>query len=321
IEAGINGSRFSTVSGTDSSNHAIFGGFYKVVPCIRLFLPQAPLSTETIELEGKVYLIGEKSFDSYVPKSTDSLYYPVTGKYRFRYLNQLTLSIQDGRALYPYAVNVQVQQAASFYRLNFNLHYFFNYAAAGGLAVRVFGAKFGYLGARNPAEDLTRFEPKLTAVRGSEDYTYGNYFVGRNDFQGLASQQIMMRDGDLKLRTDLFQGLQGRSDDWVAAINFRSTLPGQIVPAWLPLRLFLDVGTYAQAWSENPPTSHFLYVGGFELDLFQDVLRVYAPLVYSNDFSRQLKTVPGENGFFHKVSFSIDFQNLPFRKWLGYTPF
>ncbi|HLI93722.1 MAG TPA: M1 family metallopeptidase, partial [Puia sp.] len=143
VEAGINGSRFSTLSGTDSSNHAIFGGSYKVVPYIRLFLPRAPLSTETIELEGKAYLIGEKTFDNYLLKSTDSLYYPVSGKYRFRYLNQLTLSIRDERVLYPYAVNVQVQQSASFYRFNVDLHYFFNYAATGGLAVRLFGAKFG----------------------------------------------------------------------------------------------------------------------------------------------------------------------------------
>ena len=68
-------------------------------------------------------------------------------------------------------------------------------------------------------------------------------------------------------------------------------------------------------------TSHFLYTGGFELDFFHDVLRIYAPVVYSSDFSSQLKTVPGQSGFFHTISFSIDAQNLPFRKWFGYTPF
>jgi len=322
IEAGINGSRFSTISGTDSNSHAIFGGFYKIAPYFRVFFPQpSPLSTRTVELEGKVYLIGEKGFPNYVQKSTDSLYYPVAGKYDFRYLNQLTFTIRDTRVLYPYTINLQLQQAAPFYRVNLAIHYFFNYETSGGLDVRLFGAKFGYLGARDPAQDLTPYEPKLTAVRGSEDYTYDNYFVGRNDFNGLASQQIMLRDGDLKLRTDLFQGLQGRSDNWIASVNLNSTLPSQIVPDWLPLHVFLDLGTYAQAWSDNPPTSHFLYVGGLELDLLHNVLRIYAPLVYSSDFSSQLKTVPGQNGFFQKVSFSIDFQQIPFHKWLGYTPF
>ncbi|HET6255482.1 MAG TPA: M1 family metallopeptidase [Puia sp.] len=322
IEAGINALRFSTISGTDSNSHAIFGGFYKIVPYVRFFFPPPSVGgTRETSLEAKVYLIGEKSFDNYVLKSADSLYYPTVGKYDFRYLNQLTFTIRDRRVLYPYSVNLQIQQAADFYRVNLDIRYFFNYATAGGLDVRLFGAKFGYLGARNPALDLSPFEPKLTAVRGSEDYTYDNYFIGRNDFNGLASQQIMSRDGDLKLRTDLFQGLQGRSDNWVAAVNLKSTLPPQVVPDWLPLRLFLDVGTYAQAWSDNPPTGHFLYAGGIELDLLHNVLCIYAPLIYSSDFSNQLKTVPGQNGFFQKVSFSIDFQQIPFRKWFGYTPF
>lgn len=322
IEAGINGSRFSTLSGIDSNHHAIFGGFYKVVPYFRLFFPRPSIaSTRETSLEGKVYLIGEKSFDNYVLKSTDSLYYPVAGKYAFRYLTQLTFSIRDPRILYPYSVHGQIQQAAQWYRINLGVNYFFNYENTGGLSVRLFGAKFGYLGTRNPATDLSSFEPKLTAVRGSEDYTYDNYFIGRNDFNGLASQQIMMRDGNLKLRTDLFQGLQGRSDNWVAAVNLNSTLPPQVIPPWLPLHLFLDLGTYADAWSDNPPTSHFLYVGGAELDLFRHVLRIYAPLIYSSDFSHQLKTVPDQNGFFQKLSFSLDFQQVPFRKWFGYTPF
>ena len=322
IEAGVNVSRFSTLSGADSNNHQIFGGFYKVVPYVRLYFPRSsPRSTRDSWLEWKTYLIGEKNLGNYVLKTTDSLYYPTAGKYEFRYLNQLSYTILDSRVLYPYKVTLQVQQAAPFYRINLNTNYFFNYGTSGGLNVRLFGAKFGYLGGINPSQDLTSFEPKLTAVRGSDDYTYDNYFIGRNEYNGFASQQIMDRDGFLKLRTDLFQGLQGRSDNWVASINLTTTLPPKIVPQWLPLKLFLDVGTYAEAWQANPTTSHFLYVGGLELSLLHDILRIYAPLAYSSDFSNQLKSVPGQNGFFQKISFSIDFENIPFRQLFGYTPF
>jgi hypothetical protein len=258
--------------------------------------------------------------DHYVQKTTDSLYYPTAGKYSFRYLNQLSFDIRDTRVLYPYKARLQFQQASNFYRINFTGNYFYNYPAGGGLDLRLFGAKFGYLASGESSEDITRFEPKLTAVRGSEDYTYDNYFVGRSEFTGLASQQIMDRDGDLHLRTDLFQGLQGRSDSWVASLNLRTTLPRQIVPQWFPLKLFLDIGTYAEAWGNTPSTSHFLYVGGFELDLLHDILRIYAPLVYSSDFSSQLKTVPDQNGFGKKISFSIDLANIDFHKLFGNTP-
>ena len=322
IQALLGVQRQSSMSGTDSSGKTIFGEYYKITPGLRIVFPKA-FARSTLEksIEWKTYLIGEKDLDHYVRKSTDSLYYPTPGKYDFRYLNQLSFDIRDTRALDPYDVRLQFQQAASWYRLNFVTHYFFNYARGGGLDLRVFGAKFGYLGTRSPTADLSRFMPKLTALRGNEDYTYSSYFIGRNEFSGGASQQILMRDGDLKLRTDLFQSLQGRSDNWVAAINLRTTLPHAIVPEWLPLRAFFDAGTYAQAWQNNPPTSHFLYVAGLELSLMHDVVRVYAPLFYSRDFSNQLKTVSDQNSFIKKISFSIELQNLDLRKLFGVVPF
>lgn len=315
IRLGLTGAHFSTTSAADSNGRQLFGGFYKLTPSLRIVFPQNdPHNTREIALEWKTYLIGENMLDHYVQKSTDLRYYPTAGKYVFRYLNELDFDIHDTRVLYPYKARLQLQQASGFYRINFIGNYFLNYATGGGLDLRLFGAKFGYLASGETATDITRFEPKLTAIRGDEDYTYENYFVGRSEFMGLASQQIMNRDGDLHLRTDLFQSLQGRSDNWVASLNLRTTLPPQIVPAWLPLKLFFDVGTYAQAWSETPPTNHFLYAGGLELDLLHDILHIYAPLAYSSDFSSQLKTVPDQNTFGKKISFAIDIQNIDFRK-------
>ena len=318
----VGGARFSSTNGVDSNGHALFAGYYKVTPSIRLFFPNdVARSTVQRSLEWKTYLIGEKTLDNYVLKSSDSLFYPTASNYSFRYLNQLSLLIRDDRVLYPYKALLQLQQASNFYRVDFTLNYFFNYEKNGGLDVRLFGSKFGYLGGRSPSEDLSRYMPKLTAVRGNEDYTYSSYFIGRDEFEGGASQQIMDRDGNLPIRTDLFQDLQGRSDNWVAAINFRSTLPRAIVPEWLPLKVFFNTGTYAQAWGTNPPTSRFLFVGGLELDLLQDLVRIYMPLAYSSDFSNQLKTVPDQNTFGKKLSFSINLQNLDFRKLFGNMPF
>ena len=321
IDLGITGERFSTITGIDSNGHRLIGGYYKLVPTLRLTFPNKEArSTGEKFIEWKTYLIGEKQLDHYVQKSTDSSYYPVPGKYNFRYLNQLSLGLRDDRVLYPYSALLQFQQAASFYRINFTGNYFFNYAKGGGLDLRLFGAKFGYIGGQSASEDLSRFEPKLTAVRGDEDYTYENYFIGRSEFEGFASQQIMMRDGNLKLRTDLFQGLQGRSDNWVAALNLSTTLPRQIVPEWVPLKVFFDFGTYSGAWETDPPTSHFLYVGGLQLSLLKNVVNIYIPLVYSKDFSSQLKTVPDQNTFWKKISFSVDLQKIKFNKLFSNIP-
>ena len=322
IETGLAAEKFSTLSAVDSNNHKLFGGFYKFAPFIRLnFRNASARSTQQAWIEWKTFLIGEKEPGDYVRKSTDSLSYPGSvSKYNFRYLNQLSARIGDTRALYPYAALLQLQQADRFYRINFTGSYFFNYEKGGGLDLRLFAAKFGYLGGNSASLNLSRFQPKLTGVTGDDDYTYSNYFFGRNEYTGFASQQIMIRDGALKIRVPNFPFLEGRSDNWVSSLNLTTTLPASIVPSWLPLRAFLDIGTYAGAWQQDPLTSHFLYVGGLQLSLLHDVLHFYIPLVYSSDFSDQLKTLPDQNTFWKKLSFSVNIQDFTIRKFAGGIP-
>ncbi|HLK27378.1 MAG TPA: M1 family metallopeptidase [Puia sp.] len=323
IKIGLTAARFSTLSGTDSNSNNIFGGFYKIVPSIRfIFKNNNARSTFEKWIDFKAFIIGEKGFDYHL-KISDSNYYPSTQKYSTRYLNQLTFNVEDYRVLYPYNAQFQVQQADQWYRLNFTTNYFFNYSKGGGMSVRLFAAKFGYFGEKTSAKNFATYsyQPKLTASIGSDDYTYSNYFIGRNEFDGFASQQIMMKDGGLKLRTDMFQNLQGRSDNWVAALNFNTTLPASIIPKQIPLKVFFDIGTYSEAWSSNPLTSKFLFVGGLQLSLIKNIINIYAPIFYSGDFRSQLKTLSSENTFAKKISFSIDLQNINLRRINRNIPF
>ena len=170
------------------------------------------------------------------------------------------------RTLYPYSVQLQFQQDNIFYRFNATANYFFNYGMKGGMNVRFFAAKFGYWG-NDHGTDIGRYQPKLLGTTGQEDYTYGNYFIGRTASyalekesiknEGIAAQQIMIRDGGLKMRIDQYDFVQGRSDNWVAALNLNSTLPNHLFPIDLPIRLFFDFGTYSEAWQSNPPTNKF----------------------------------------------------------------
>jgi hypothetical protein len=274
------------------------------------------------------YSIGETEFKNFVQKSTDSLIYIDSTEKTTRYINQLTLGTVNYRTLYPYNFQLQLQQGESFYRINFTGNYFFNYAKGGGATMRLFAAKFGYLSSNDADRFSTAlYQPKLLGVTGEEDYTYSNYFLGRtasyaNDASvvknsGLAAQQIMIRDGGLKLRLDQYEFLQGRSDDWVAAVNFSTTLPEKLFPIKLPVKLFFDAGTFAQAWEKNETISRFLYVGGLQLSLFRNVVNIYAPIVYSNEFRDNLKTLPEQNTFFKRLTFSIDFNQLSPRNLTG----
>ncbi len=327
IELGLNGSSFSSNHSLDTNGRKIFESFRKITPYLKIYFKTKPLSQAVTWLDIRSYIIKEKNFNgfSYKRESDSSMMYPNTLVNASSYINQVSLNGVDHRALYPYSYQIQLQQGKGFYRLNLTGNYFFNYAKGGGLQARVFAAKFGYIGSRY----LGYFyeQPKLLGGNGSDDYTYSNYFLGRSAFSsyvnaplkndGLPAQQIMIQNtGGLKLRVDP-SSVQGRSENWIAAINLNSTVPNNLLPAKMPLKLFFDAGTYAEAWDRNVSLSKFLYVGGLQLSLFKNVLNVYAPIIYSKEFKDYLKTDNQANKFLKKITFSIDIQNFRLYNFLG----
>jgi hypothetical protein len=320
IVVGINGGRFDTNKATDSTGNPLYENFSKLVPYIRFeFKAAGPRSTVKKWMDFKTYLITEKTFGQFAVSSEDSLIHPNSVSSNFRYVNQLSFNLQDDRALYPYGLCAEFQQSELFYRINLHADYFFNYPDGGGMKVRFFASKFGVWNNNNNA-DLSRYEPKLLGVDGNEDYLYEDYFIGRSASYALENtsvpnggwpaQQIMNRDGGLKLRIDDYDYLQGKSANWVSALNFNTTLPANLFPFPLPIRIFFDLGTYAEAWQNNPPTSRFLYTGGIQLSLFRNLLNIYAPLFYSNDFNPALEST----SFGKKITFSIDIQNINYHQ-------
>ncbi len=313
LELGVDISTFSTNSAKDSLKNKIFTDVYKIVPKARVVFKST--TDRFVFAEVKSFFFQEKKFD-YALSATGSLYYPTKGETDKRFLLEYNFKIEENRKLFPYDFQFQFQHSQSFYRINTQLYYFFNYLNHGGVQMRLFASKFGYFGTTSNEKRYStlRFQPKLTAVAGYEDYTYSNYFFGRNEFDGFGAQQIMMRDGGLKLRTDKFQDLQGRSDNWVAAMNLNTTLPASIFPPKFPVKLFLDVGTYAGLWKRESTDSRFLYVAGVQLSVLKDVINIYAPLLYSKTFRTNISAVPEENKFFKKISFSIDIHRFNWRK-------
>ena len=160
----------------------------------------------------------------------------------------------------------------------------------------------------------------MTGANGYEDYTYSDYFIGRNKFQAAASQQIMMRDGGFKVRTNLLAEKVGKTDDWLAAVNLTSAIPDavnifNILPVKLPVKLFADIGTRSEAWKKNAAEDRFIYDAGLYLSLLSDNINIYLPLIYSPVFSDYFKsTLPQKNRWLKKISFTIDISNFNLRK-------
>ena len=137
--------------------------------------------------------------------------------------------------------------------------------------------------------------------------------------QGFASQQIMVRDGGFKVRTDLLADKVGRSDDWLVATNFTTSVPSAInplslLPVKIPLKIFADVGTYSDAWKPGSGLDRFIFDAGLRLSIAK-VVHFYMPLVYSGIFRDYIQsTIPKKGRIWKTVSFAIDISNLSLRK-------
>jgi hypothetical protein len=229
--------------------------------------------------------------------------------------------IENNRALYPYRGELKLESGKDFIRAAFTGNYFFNYAT-GGLNARLFAGKFFYAGSRTSSKRFStdRYHLNLSGPNGHEDYTYSDYFVGRNHFDGWQSQQMMVRDGAFKVRTDYLAQKLGKTDDWLVAANFTSTIPAAInpfmlLPVKIPVRAFFDIGTYAESWKQNAESDRFLFDAGLCLSLLKETINIYLPLIYSSEFGDYYKsTIPKKQRFWKKISFSINISNFSFRK-------
>ncbi|MET0462484.1 MAG: M1 family metallopeptidase [Chitinophagaceae bacterium] len=300
--------------------------FHKVVPSVRFVLKEKnPRSTMNRYIQFKTFMISEDALRFYNDTTIVGTDTSIASRYRVitnnRTLNQLMLVWENNRALYPYRGELKIEQGTDFVRAGFTGNYFFNYAKGGGLDLRVFAGKFFYTDTKTFSRQIQtdRYHLNMTGANGREDYTYSDYFAGRNEFQGTASQQIMVRDGAFKVRTDLLADKVGKTDNWLAAINLSSSIPSSInplslLPVKIPLKIFLDIGTYADAWKRNSNEDRFLYDAGLQIPLLNETVNIYIPLLYSSVYKDYINSTIPEKKFWKKISFSIDISHFSLRR-------
>ncbi len=284
--------------------------FFKIDPTIRLNIRNKSITSSVRSfIQLKTFFINEGNYSSNAinigTRTYDSSYQISTN----RHLAQLRFNIEDYRKLYPYSADLTIDANEDFLRAGLTANYFFNYPSGknAGLNVRLFAGKFFHLNQDNPY-NTSQYFLTLTGPRGGEDYTYSNYFVGRTDFDGAKSQQLMERDGFFKVATDL-QGEVGKTDNWLSAVNFTSSIPK--IPF---VKAFVDVGTYAEAWDVTNTGSHFLYDAGLQLSLLDNCVNVYVPFLYSKVYRDYYTSIfPGQS-FAKSISFSIDIQRIKLYK-------
>ena len=318
---------FSNNIFVESSNKNNFLGATKIVPGIKyLFAKRNPRSPLTKYIQWKGMQIQEKTilFSTNTVDYSENISYPI----KSTFLNQVEFVIKNDRVLYPYKISIFGEKGPDFMKLNISSNYFLNYVDGGGLNCRLFFGQFIYTTKTNNSltYETDRYHYNMSGADGYEDYSYSNYFLGRNEFEGISSQQLMIKDGAFKVRTSLLSDKVGKSDKWLTAINLTTTVPNKmnplfVLPIKIPLKLFADFGTYAEAWDNQHQTERFLYDGGFQLSLFKNSMNIYIPIIFSKSYLDYFKSTIPKNRFIKTISFSIDIQNISLKTFIPQSPF
>jgi hypothetical protein len=323
IHFSLSGMKFNTDDFTSENNRKYITGFQKIVPSVKFILQNSdPRSKMERFIQWKSFWIeeGRLRFSSDGVEGGGRVL-NIRQTSQNRWLHQLQFVWKNTRILYPYQLNAMAERSTDFTRLSFTGITYLNYNQKEGAKVRFFAGKFLYNGTVTSTKffSTSPFHLNLTGPRGFEDYTYSNYFIGRNEFEGFASQQIMMRDGGFKVRTDLLADKIGKTDNWLMAMNFVSDIPERFnvlnaLPVKIPLKLFLDIGTYADTWQEGYQGSKILYNAGLQIPLLNNIVQVYVPLLYSKVYRDYINSTITGNKLLNTISFSIDIQELTLKK-------
>ena len=137
---------------------------------------------------------------------------------------------------------------------------------------------------------------------------------------------MAMRDGAFKVSTDLLADKIGKTDNWLLAMNIVSDIPDQLnilnmLPVKIPLKVYLDIGTYADAWSPESESGKILYNAGLQISALKQAVQIYFPLFYSKVYRDYYRSIYSEKRFAKTISFMIDLQRLNWKAIDNKLPF
>ncbi|MFT4202557.1 MAG: hypothetical protein QM610_01470 [Chitinophagaceae bacterium] len=314
-QVGVTGNTFSMNEFNIPYYPKFYQRLWRVVPSVNVtLLDKEAASTKKWDLGLRAFILSQQRYNYYAT-TTDTGFNNLT---MCLTLFQFNAQLQDTRKLYPYSVSGVADAGKDFMRIGLTGKYFFNYDASGqGVSARLFVGKFFYLKYQTSLVEANNqiYNFSLGGPSGVYDYTYSDYFVGRNETTGWMSQQIMERDGFFKVPMMAFRGVDfGMGDNWLSALNLTADIPnGYNILKTLngTIKLFFDVGTYAGLWSDVPPAGRFLYDAGVQVSLCRSLVNVYVPLLYSNVFRDRFKSMYSGQGYLWKtLSFNINLAAL-----------
>lgn len=284
-------------------DYSLYARYYKIAPSLELIFKQRDLRSKlSNRITIKEYNINEQRFVYTRNFVLDSLYRPSLQSIQNTYV-RIKYQHANNRTFHPYSYDADLQLGQNFIKLGLDARMKINYDIKNkSFYIRAYAGKFISTSA---SADNSRYWLN-TCYSGVNDYFFDANYLGRNEQEGLASQQISMQEGGFKMPTNFYANPLGRSDNWLLALNLKTDLPlGK-----LPLRFYADIATFADAKLLNPSGNAFLFNAGLELSLFRKTLVITAPLIVSKDYSEYLKGIFPKDKFLKSITFSFNIRDF-----------
>ena len=291
ISFSINGKRFSY---NESDRYGFFDNYLKVDTKVEFeFAKKIPTSSiqQTLSFRNINILQNYgRGLDTLTLEyeELNQNYNVVEAKYTFA----------NNRSTAPYKFDAIVQLGKGFSRLFADGRYWVPYAQPGkGARIKAFAGVMLQLD--NPIPDV-KF--KWSGQTGfnifQNDYLFDEILFGRNEKEGLLSQQIFNRDAGLKTLSNV-----GSSSDWMVGFGVNTTVPGPI-----PVRPYIDAAIY-NGFTIDGEETLVGYSGGIAIVAIPNVLEIYVPMFESSSIKESLTYVTRDT-FRKRISFLFDLNKL-----------
>lgn len=275
--------------------------YLKIAPELRFVFKKSSARSpvnQYLSLKGYYIQEGKFAFD----QVDSNVYHPRKDGYNTQLYGKIRYELDNNRTFNPYNFSAEVQAGETFAKLsataNLKIDYFYKKKA---IYLRAFGGKMIHF--NTDPIDNSRYSFAAT-YSGWNDYLYDHTFVGRNMSNTLAAQQIYIKDGGMKIPTLMYANQIGISNDWMFAFNVKVD-----VPIGLPVQLFADFLTIADAKNVNPDGSKWLYDAGVSFTLFK-FADVYIPVLMSKEYQDYKTSVLGKNAFLKTITFKLDLDKI-----------
>ena len=291
ISFDLNAKRFSY---NQSERYKFFDNYLKIAPQLEFeFAKKTPTSSVQQNLSFR-YVSIQQTYG----RGVDTLTLAFEKLSQDYSIFEAKYTFCNNRVTAPYTFVATVQQGKGFTRLFANGRYWVPYAQSGkGARIKAFvGVLANY---DNPTPDV-KF--KWSGQSGfnifQNDYLFDEILFGRNEREGLWSQQAFNRDAELRTLSNF-----GSSTDWMFGFGVSTTVPGPI-----PVRPYIDVAIY-KGFTIDGEETLVGYSGGLAVIAIPDILEIYVPVFESSGIKESLSYITRDR-LIKRISFLFDLNKL-----------